>query len=174
MQVSSYFKYRFLLFQITLFHLSKLNTASTPSHHTLNCFLVYECKFRLVHNNATCILRDKPARKNTQFYWRNKKRTNYNIQGSVKSQQAREVTDPRRLQISNCIIGTSHILLLQKQKKMKNVLTHGKDPHRGARTVSHVTHKLRSAEHEIMPLSIKTISLVFPQIIQILDTWRYK
>lgn len=47
---------------------------------------------------------------------------------------------------------------------------HGKDPHRGARTVFHVTHKLRSAEREIMPLSIKTISLVFPQIIQILAT----
>lgn len=97
-----------------------------------------------------------------------KKRMNCNIQGSVRSQQAREVTDPRRLQISNRIIGTSHILLLQTQKKMKNVLMHCKDPHGGAHTVFHVTHKLRSAEHEITPLSINTISLVFPQIIQIL------
>lgn len=119
------------------------------------------------------ILQDKPARKKPGFYLRNKKRMNYNIQGLVRSQQAREVTDPRRLQISNCIIRTSHNLLLQKQKKMKNVLKHGKDPHRGAHTVFHVTDELRSAEHEIMPLSIDTVSLVFPQKIHILDSSRY-
>lgn len=51
------------LFQIIRFHLSNLNTASTPSHHTVNSLLVYECKFKSVHNNATCILWDKPERK---------------------------------------------------------------------------------------------------------------
>lgn len=60
----------------------------------------------------------------------------------LRSQQAREVTDPKRQHISNCIIGTSHILLLQKQKKMKDALMRGKDPRRGAHTVYHVTHKL--------------------------------
>lgn len=53
---------------------------------------------------------------------------------------------------------------------MKNVLMHGKDPHRGAHTTFHIKHKLRLAEREIMSLSIDAISLGFPQIIQIINT----
>lgn len=92
----------------------------------------------------------------------------------LRSQRAREVTDSKRQHISNCIIGTSHILLRQKQPKMKDALMRGKDPRRGAQTVCHVTHKLRSAQHEIMPLNSNTISLVFLQVIQILGTQMHK
>lgn len=53
---------------------------------------------------------------------------------------------------------------------MKDALMHGKDPRRGAHTVCHVTHKLWSTEHEIMPLNINTIHPVFLQVIQISGT----
>lgn len=56
----------------------------------------------------------------------------------LRSQQAREVTDPKRQHISNGIIGTSHILL-QKQTKMKDALMRGTDPRRGAHSLSRHT-----------------------------------
>lgn len=57
---------------------------------------------------------------------------------------------------------------------MKDALMRGKDPRRGAHRVCHVTHKLRSAEHEIVPLNINTVSPVFPQVIRILGTQKHK
>lgn len=162
-EANCHFKYRFLLtIQIILFHLS--NTASTPLYHALNSFPVSECKFRLVLSNATFILWDKPARKNTPFHSRKRKRVNYNIQHiRIGSQQAREVTDLKRQRISNCISGTSHISLLQKGRRWEMPWC-CKGSSRGAHTESRHT-PAPSAQHEIIPLNINTISPVFLQII---------
>lgn len=79
-QANSYFKYIFLLTTSNCtISFVKLDTASTPLHHAPNSFSVYECKFRLGLNNATCLLWDKSARKITPFYSGNRKHVHYNI-----------------------------------------------------------------------------------------------
>jgi len=146
-----------------LAHLSKPNTARTPPYHALSSPSVYACEFRLAHSNAAWFLRDKPARQNARFYWGNKTRTACNMPGSVRPQQAREVTNPRRPQISNCIIGTSHILLPQQQRRARNVLGHGEAPQRGVCSPCRGAHR-RSDQRNDASGGTGTISLVFPRV----------